>query len=109
MSFRDIYDRQIASLQNGDLEMLLAQYADDAELIRFDRTIQGKGALREFFTGYMQQIAPFTLVSTDHYTETDDAIFFEATVQAAGHTVRVYDVFIIEDEKIRRHFAGVIS
>ena len=108
MSNKHIYDRQIECLEAGDLDGLITQYADDAQLVRFDKTISGKEALHEFFAGYLAHIAPFKLVSTDRYTETDDAIFFEATVSANGNTLRIYDVFTLSNDKISRHFAGTL-
>jgi len=107
MSYHPIYDHQIEYLEAGDLDGLLSQYADDAKLVRFDRTISGKEDLREFFAGYLAAIAPFKLVSTDKYTQTDDAIFFEATVSAGGNEVKVYDVFMLEGGLITHHFPGL--
>ena len=109
MQHQDIYDRQIECLKAGDLDGLMDQYAEDAQLIRFDMVVTGKEALRTFFADYIAHIKPFELVSTDKYTDTEDAMFFEATVSANGNTLRVYDVFMIEEGKIKRHFAGILS
>jgi len=109
MQHQDIYDRQIECLKTGDLDGLMDQYTDDAQLIRFDMVVSGKEALRAFFAEYIAHIQPFELVSTDKYTDTENSMFFEATVSANGNPVRVYDVFILEEGKISRHFAGILS
>jgi hypothetical protein len=48
------------------------------------------------------------LKSTDKYTETDDTIFFEATVvTGAFGEAKVYDAFVLRDGKATHHFTGV--
>lgn len=105
---KSIYDMQIEYLTKGDLDGLISQYADDAKLVRFDKTIEGKDNLREFFKGYLVHLGAFKLISTDKYTETEGAIFFEATVKSNLGIAQVYDVFILNKEgKITLHFAGL--
>lgn len=107
---RAVYDKQIEYLTAGDLEGLISQYSDNANLIRFDKTISGKENLREFFKEYLLHLGTFKLISTDKYTETKDALFFEATVQSNLGIAKIYDVFMLNNEgKITHHFAGVIS
>jgi len=47
------------------------------------------------------------LVSTDKFTETEDSIYFEATVETKLGVVRVYDVFLLNDGKATHHFTGL--
>lgn len=103
------YDEQIRALENSDLDALMAQYADDAVLVRFDQTISGKAAIREFMKGYMEKLGTFELISTDQFTETSDSIFFEATVSSALGQVQVYDVFMLNEGKVTHQYTGVIS
>jgi hypothetical protein len=49
------------------------------------------------------------LQSTDKFTETEDAIFFEATITSRLGKARVYDVFLLRDGKATHRFSGVIS
>lgn len=107
---RAFYDRQVEFLANNDPAGLIAnQYNDDAELISFTNHIIGAPALVEYFTGYIAQLGYIKLISTDKYTETDNSIFFEATVEVAGGIARVYDVFVLRSGKIAQHFTGLLS
>ena len=50
---RHLFERQVRLLDAHDLEGLLGQYHEDAVLLRLDRTVAGKAALREHFTAYL--------------------------------------------------------
>jgi hypothetical protein len=108
--FKAFYDRQIEFLANNDIDGLISnQYNTDAELVSFQNHIVGDPALREYFRGYVAGLGYIKLVSTDKYTETDNALFFEATVETAGGIARVYDVMILRDGKIAQHFTGLLG
>jgi hypothetical protein len=105
---RAFYEKQLEFLAAKDAEGLIAnQYNDDAYLLSFSNMIQGAPALVEYFRGYIANLGYIKLLSTDQYTETDDAMFFEATVETAGGVANVYDVFVLRDGKIARHFTGL--
>lgn len=106
---RDFYDEQIRHLEANDVDGLLTQYHDDAVLIGFDFTVKGMVALREHFVEYLERLGSLQLISTDQFRETDDAIFFEATIESDLGVAKVYDVFILKDGKATHQFAGVIS
>lgn len=102
------YERQLEFLGAKDIEGLIAnQYTDDAELLSFTNHIVGAPALVEYFKGYIAQLGYIKLISTDQYTETDNAMFFEATMEVAGGIAQVYDVFVLRDGKIAHHFTGL--
>lgn len=107
---RAFYDRQIAYLQAGDIDGLIAnQYTADAVLVLFDRTIRGKAALHAHFVGYLAMLGSLKLKSTDKFAETEDSIFFEATMLTAHNQARVYDVFMLRDGKATHHFSGLLG
>ena len=107
---RIFYEEQLDYLAAKDVDGLVANhYNDDAVLISFDVTIRGREALREYFRTYLERLGTLTVTSTDKFTETEDSIFFEATVASNLGTVRVYDAFVLRDGKISYHFAGVIG
>jgi SnoaL-like domain len=108
---RRFYDRQLGYLHAGDVDGLIRnQYREDASLISPDRVITGADALRSYFRGYLEALGPFTVDALDVFSETADAILFEATVttQNVGRA-RVYDAFSLRDGKIQHHFTGVIQ
>lgn len=108
--YREFYERQIQFLENNDPEGLIAnQYNDDAQLLSFTNKITGAEALVPYFREYVKGLGYIKLLSTDKYTEGDDSIFFEATVETAGGTARVYDVFVLENGKISKHFTGLLG
>jgi hypothetical protein len=108
--YRDFYYRQMDFIAKNDVEGLIHnQYTENAELLNFDYYIKGAPALIEYFKGYIGGLGYIKLLSTDKYTEGDDSIFFEATVETAGGVAQVYDVFVMRDGKIWRQFAGLRS
>lgn len=107
---RQFYERQLAYLQAGDVDGLIAQhYHDDALLVTFETAVRGRDALTAYFRRYVQQLGHLEVVSTDNFTETGDAIFLEATVTSALGTARVYDALVLREGKISYHFAGVMG
>ena len=103
------YQRQIAALEALDIDALLTQYHPDATMIGFDFTVQGHAAIRKHLEGYLERLGSLKLKSTDRFTETEHAIFFEATIMSRLGAARVYDVFLLRDGKATHHFTGVIS
>ncbi len=107
---RSFYDRQIEFLARQDIDGLIeTQYHPEATLVGFDFTVHGHDALRQHFRNYLGNLGKIELVSTDHFAEIDDAIFFEATVNTAIGQAVVYDVFTFQDGRAIRHFTGVKS
>ncbi len=108
--YKDFYDRQLAFIAANDVEGLIHnQYTEDAELVNFTYDIKGAPALIEYFKGYIASLGYIKLLSTDKYTEGQDSMFFESTVETAGGVAKVYDVFVMRDGKIWRHFAGLLG
>lgn len=104
------YQRQLDYLRAKNVDGLIeAHYDDDAVLISFDRTVRGHDALKDHFRGYLEMLGDLVVESTDKFTETDDAIFLEATVTSNLGGARVYDAFVLRDGKISHHFTGVIG
>lgn len=104
---RKFYDEQLAYLAANDTDALVDNhYAPDGTLIAFDYIVKGTAALKKHFRNYMAMLGYIKLISTDKFTETDDSIYFEATVETKLGVVRVYDVMILEDGKATHHFTG---
>ncbi len=106
---RAFYQRQIAALEAGNLDALMTQYDPSATIVGFDFTVEGHAAIRKHLEGYLERLGTLKLKSTDKFTETDDAIFFEATLTSNLGEARVYDVFLLRDGKATHHFTGLIS
>lgn len=107
---RRFYERQVALLEAGDVHSIVReQYHPDATLVRFEGNVRGRDALDEHFRNYLAHLGSIRLESTDKFTETDDSIFFEATVLTEIGRARVYDVFLLADGKATHHFTGVLE
>ncbi len=106
---QEFYHQQVAALEAQDIDALVAQYHEDAVMVGFDFTARGHQAIREHLTGYLAKLGGMKLVSTDRFAETEDSIFFEATVHTPLAEARVYDVFVLRDGRATHQWTGVIS
>ena len=105
---RRFYDEQIALLRQDSTDELIDQhYQQDAVLISFAKVVQGHAALKEHFRAYLKMLGTVEVLSLDQFVETEDTIFFEATVRTALGQVKVYDAFVLSDRKATHHFTGV--
>jgi len=105
---RDFYEEQITLLSAHEVDRLIDEhYTDDAELVSFNVVVKDNGPLKEYFHGYVKMLGHIDVVSTDNFVETEDSVFFEATVKTDLGTVKVFDAWVIRDGKISHHFTGV--
>lgn len=105
---RKFYNEQIAFLEANDIDGLISNhYNKDAAMIGLDFTVNGHEALRQLFQDYLRRLGHFRLKETTRFNETEDAIFFEATITGDQGDVRIYDAMVIKDGKISLHFTGV--
>jgi len=103
------YRRQIAFLEAGDVDGLMTQYHPDAVMATTDVTNRGGDAIRAYMTGYLDTLGFLRVESTDKFTAASDFVLFEATARSDLGLARVYDVFVLRDDKATHHFAGVLS
>ncbi len=106
---QDFYNRQIAALESQNLELIVAQYTENARIVGFDFQVQGTEAIRTHFIHYLENLGSLKLKSTEKFAESEGSIFFEATVDIAAGEARVYDVFMLEGEKASHHFTGLLG
>ncbi|MBV9019338.1 MAG: nuclear transport factor 2 family protein [Chloroflexi bacterium] len=103
------YQRQIAALEAGDKDTLLTQYHPDAAIVGLDFAVKGHEPIGKHLEGYLEHLGALKVQSTDKFIEIEDAIFFEATITTNLGEARVYNVFLLRDEKATHHFTGLIS
>jgi carbon-monoxide dehydrogenase small subunit len=102
------YQRQVDYLLAGDADQLVDEnYHKDATLTSFEFRVRGHEALKEHFRQYLKWVHIQEVMSTDMFAETDQTVFFEATVRSNFGVVRVYDAFVLKDDKITHHFTGL--
>jgi len=102
---RSVFDRQLRLIAANELEAIVAQYHDDALLLRGDRAIYGRDALREHFGTLLATAPSIELTSA---VEAQDLLSYQATVTAGDEEpVRQYGVLVLRGERIDRHVTGV--
>jgi hypothetical protein len=107
-SGRKFFDEQVAYLAAGDVDGLIDNhYAPDSLLVSFSATPRGTSALKQHFRNYMAMLGYIKLISVDKYAETEDTIFFEATVETKLGVAHVYDAFVLKNGKATHHFTGL--
>lgn len=105
---RRFYHEQIELLeQNRTDELIERHYHDAAVLVTFQGIVQGHDALKRHFRNYMSKLGQISVRSLDQFAETDDSLFFEATVATALGVAKVYDAFVLKQGKITHHFTGL--
>jgi hypothetical protein len=103
---QSVFERQLRLIAAGELEALVAQYHEDAVLLRFDRVVAGHAALREHFAALLATAPSFEVTQA---IEAQDVLSYQASVTAAGdeEPVRQYGVIVMRGERIARHATGV--
>jgi hypothetical protein len=109
---RELYENQLKYILANDAEALIDNnYDNEATLINISQDppiiISGAEALKEYFKQYLQNLIGLKVVSTDKFVETEDSIFFEASIETDAVTGVVYDAFYLKNGKIFRHYSGV--
>jgi ketosteroid isomerase-like protein len=104
------YNRQVGFLEARDVHgLVMTQYAHDAELVSFDYSVKGHQALLEHFNRYLERLGEFQRLSTDKFIETEDTVFFEATIRVKGGKARAYNAFVLKEGKATHHFTGLLG
>jgi len=105
---KKIYLRQVECLISKDIERLVRDnYNEDATLVSAKSTVHGKTALKTHFQNYLSRVNIKGVKSTDLFVESADALLFEATVETDAGFVKVYDAFVLKNNKVSYHFTGV--
>lgn len=102
---QSVFDRQLRLIAAGELEALVAQYHEDALLLRFDRVVAGPAALREH---YAALLATAPAIEVTQAIEAHDVLSYQATVTAGDEEpVRQYGVLVLRGERIAHHVTGL--
>jgi hypothetical protein len=105
---REFYKEQLDYLFAKDVDGLIDNhYNEDAILIGFDFVVKGRDALKAHFRTYLQTLGHLEVQSTNKFRETEDCIFFEASVISDLGHAEVYDALVLQSGKISYHFTGV--
>jgi hypothetical protein len=87
---------------------LVALYAADAAIVRYEGVARGTEELRAFTTGFLSAHGRFDLVTIDALTECEDVILFDATVETSVGLLQITEVIVLDEHgSIRRHVPGL--
>jgi hypothetical protein len=101
---RQLFERHLRLIDAADLEGVLGQYHEDAVLLRFDRTVAGKAALREHYAAYLARRPRVAEVL--QLAATDDLVSYQAVVEVGGEEVRSHGALWLRGERIARQVVG---
>jgi hypothetical protein len=102
---RELFDRHVRLTEAGDLEGLLGQYHEDAVLLRFDRVVRGRPALRDHYAAYLAARPRFKELL--QVVDTEDLISYQAVIEQGDQEHRVYGAIFLRGERIARHVSGL--
>ncbi len=102
---RELFDRHVRLTEAGDLEGLLGQYHEDAVLLRFDRVVRGKDALREHYSTYLAARPRFKELL--QVADTEDLVSYQAVIEQGDEEHRAYGTILTRGERILRHVSGL--
>lgn len=102
---RELFDRHVRLTEVGDLEGLLGQYHEDAVLLRFDRVVRGKDALREHYGAYLAARPRFKELL--QVADTEDLVSYQAVIEQGEEEHRAYGAIWTRGERIARHVSGL--
>jgi hypothetical protein len=102
---QSVFDRQLRLIAAGELEALVAQYHEDAVLLRFDRVVAGHAALREHYAALLATAPSFEVTQA---IEAQDVLSYQAAVTVGDEDpVRQYGVLVLRGERIAHQVSGL--
>lgn len=102
-----MYENQVRHLIAGDADGLVDDnYDEHATIASFKFEVSGREALKAHFRNFMGSVKILEVLSTDNFAETARGFSFEATVRTNFGIGKVYDVFVLEGDKVIYHFTG---
>jgi hypothetical protein len=102
---REIFERQVRLIAARDLDGLLGQYHEDAVILRFDRTVSGRAAIREHLGAYLAQQPQVREVT--QLAAAGDVVSYQAVLELGGEEVRSYGALFLRGERIARQVTGL--
>lgn len=110
--WRKFFDTHLETITAGKIDdMVDRDYAEDAVLITFFNgfaappplTIKGRKNIKKFFHEYMSVLGNIDIKSLE-FTDTEDAVFFQATFTSNLGLATVGDAWTMRDGQIAYHF-----
>lgn len=100
---KELFDNQLAAIAAGDLDALMAQYHDEATLVRLDVVAEGKAAIRELMAAYFTREPKLAELKNVQYA--GDVVLYNAVMTIGGADFNTFGTFVVRDDKIWRQTA----
>lgn len=98
-----IFQAQVSAVQSGDIQKMIADYADDAILMTVDGTFVGNDAIQSFFVDQFNS-HPIKKASIDNSRVKNDTMLVEWSAETdVDHLPQAVDTCLIQEDKITRH------
>jgi hypothetical protein len=98
-----VFQAHVSAVHSGDVQQVMADYADDALLVTVDGAYVGKDAIQAFFTDQFNN-QPITRVSIDHLVVENDTMLVEWSAESeSANNPQAVDTYLIQEGKIARH------
>lgn len=98
---QEIFEAHFAAVARGDLDVVMADYSEDAVVMTVGTTLQGHDAIRAFFMAALQAV-PEPKFSVESTTAAGDAVLVTWSVTSpAARVSGAVDTFVVADDRIR--------
>jgi aerobic carbon-monoxide dehydrogenase small subunit len=105
---KQFYEAQVQFLLDKDIDGLVEKhYHDDAVIVSHTGIARGKEAVKARFGEFLHWVTIESVQSTDHFSETENTLMFEATVKSNFGIVKTYDAMLLDAGRIRLQFTGM--
>jgi ketosteroid isomerase-like protein len=98
-----VFQAHVSAVQSGDVQQVMADYADDAIVMTVDGAFVGKAAIRSFFIKELSS-HPIKKASIGSIRVQDDTMLVEWSAETdVDRLPQAVDTYIIQGDKITRH------
>ncbi len=100
---QQVFQAHVSAVQSGDIQQVIADYADDALLMTVDGAFVGKEAIQSFFLDQFNS-HPIIKASIDHSCMEKDTLMVEWSAESDRDCLpQAVDTYLIQGGKIARH------
>ena len=97
-------------LLDRDADAISGLYKDDAAMLSFEfGTREGRDAIRDQYADFFEFHGDIDSVEIDREVEHDADLFTEFTMQSERGTFQIINAFVLDGDKVHRHFTNVVD
>ncbi len=104
---QEFLEEFLGCLQRQDIDRLMHEYHEDAELVAFEFALKGKDAIKQYFAeNLMKKSGKILDMTMEAYFESDDLILFTMSIKSENLGIVIArDALYVRDGKIFKHIA----